>query len=271
MAEQNLRAIFFDIDDTLFSTTEFADKARRNSIREMIRHGLKMDAEEAHKELKEVITEFSSNYPHHFDKLLKRIPTTLYAGLNPAVLIAAAVVGYHNTKKELTAYPDVIEALELLSRTKLILGVITAGLEIKQAEKLVRMGLVKYLTPTAIFISDQIGISKPNVKLYKVACSSLGLDPRTAMYIGDNPTNDIDPPNRLGMITVRDLRSTRRRDEKGETEPRYEINNFHELLDIVERDFGIPLPGRRNKMKRATRETSINEQQARKTRAQGHD
>ena len=28
-AERKLRAIFFDIDDTLFSTTVFAEKARR--------------------------------------------------------------------------------------------------------------------------------------------------------------------------------------------------------------------------------------------------
>ena len=35
-----LDAIFFDIDDTLFSTTVFADKARRNAIDAMIRAGL---------------------------------------------------------------------------------------------------------------------------------------------------------------------------------------------------------------------------------------
>ena len=32
-----LRAILFDIDDTLFSTSEFARTARENSIRSMIR------------------------------------------------------------------------------------------------------------------------------------------------------------------------------------------------------------------------------------------
>ena len=31
---------------------------------------------------------------------------------------------------------------------------------IKQAEKIVRLGVYEYLTPTAIFISDQIGINK---------------------------------------------------------------------------------------------------------------
>ncbi|MEW6741130.1 MAG: TIGR02253 family HAD-type hydrolase [Planctomycetota bacterium] len=245
MSENVLRAIFFDIDDTLFSTSEFANRARRRAVEMMIQHGLRMDPEEALRELGEVITEFTSNYPNHFDKLLLRIPETRYAGVNPALLVAAGVVGYHNTKKELAAYPDAIEALEILSRTDLILGVITAGLEIKQAEKLIRLGIVRYLTPTAIFISDQIGISKPNIKLYRSACAALGLDPRTVMYIGDNPRNDIDPPNRLGMITVRNLRGSRHAEDKGETEPRYQVRNFRELLDIIEKDFGIRLVRRR--------------------------
>ena len=30
-------AVFFDIDDTMFSTTVFADKARRNAVDAMIR------------------------------------------------------------------------------------------------------------------------------------------------------------------------------------------------------------------------------------------
>ena len=238
MAENVLRAIFFDIDDTLFSTSEFAEKARRNSIREMTRNGLKMDPEEALKELNEVITEFSSNYSHHFDKLLKRIPSTLYAGLNPAILIAAAVVGYHNTKKELTPYPDVVEALEILSRTELILGIITAGLEIKQAEKLVRLGLVKYLTPMAIFISDQIGISKPNPKLYQRACDEVGVQARETLYVGDNPIQDVDPANALGMVTAH-VRRGRHVQLQGKTKASYELKNFKELLTVLRKDFNV--------------------------------
>ena len=55
----------------------------------------------------------------------------------------------------------------------------------KQAEKLVRLGLVPFLDPKAIFISDQVGISKPNPKLYAVALRELGLEPAEVMYVGD--------------------------------------------------------------------------------------
>jgi putative hydrolase of the HAD superfamily len=69
---RRLKALLFDIDDTLFSTSDFAERARRNAIRSMIQYGLKMDEESAFRELQEVIAEFTSNYSSHFDKLLVR-------------------------------------------------------------------------------------------------------------------------------------------------------------------------------------------------------
>jgi putative hydrolase of the HAD superfamily len=237
---RTLKAIFFDIDDTLYSTYEFSEMARENSIRAMIRAGLTMPKEQIRAELDEIIAEFSSNYEHHFDKLLLRIPKRYYKGINPALLVSAAIVAYHDTKfRHLNTYEDAVEVLKLLYNTDLILGVITAGLTIKQAEKLVRLKVLPYLSPNAIFISDQIGISKPNVKLYQRACSDLNLRPTECMYIGDNPITDIDPPGQIGMITVRNRRSGRYLDVEGKFPPSYEIHNFWDLLDILREDFGV--------------------------------
>ena len=235
-----LKAIFFDIDDTLFSTSDFARRARENSIDAMIRCGLRMDREVVLRELEEIISEFSSNYEHHFDKLLLRIPRSSYEGVNRAILIAAGVVAYHETKfRELAPYNDAIELLKILALTSLIRGVITAGLEVKQAEKLIRLKVYDHLMPNAIFISDQIGVSKPNVKLYQRACSELALKPEEAMYIGDNPTQDIDPPNSIGMVTVRNRRSGKYLDHEGKTSARHEIQNFWDLLRILEDVYGV--------------------------------
>ncbi len=235
-----LHAILFDLDDTLFSTSDFAERARRNAVQGMVLHGLRMPPEDALKELHEVIGEFTSNYPSHFNKLLLRIPPDRFAGVNPAIIVAAGVIAYHETKsEELRPFDDVIRALERLSKTHLLLGIISAGLEIKQAEKILRLGIYPYLDPRGIFISDQIGISKPNVKLYQMACDQLELDPRHVMYVGDNPTQDIDPCNRLGMITVRSRRDTRLRDAEGKTKPDYEIDSFDTLVQILIDDFEL--------------------------------
>ena len=233
-----LRAIFFDIDDTLYSTSEFAANARRNAIENMRAHGFRMATEDALRELGEIVVEFSSNYEHHFDKLLRRVPAHYYEGIHSTILVAAAVVGYHETKfRELRPYEDAVDVLrKLKDDTDLKLGVITSGLALKQAEKLVRLGVVDLFE--GVFISDEIGISKPNQKLYLRACKDFGVRPSEAMYVGDRPRMDVDPCNRIGMITVLNKR-TARTYEPGETKPDFEIHNFFDLLDILRDRFGI--------------------------------
>lgn len=237
-----LKAIFFDIDDTLFSTSLFAEQARRQSIDSMIQLGWKVEHEQAYQELLEVISEFSPNYGSHFDKLVLRLGPKCYEGLNPAILVAQGVTTYHKAKHDLLRpYPDVLPFFKKLSQTSLILGIITDGLTIKQAEKLIRIGIYPYLNPVCIFISEQLGISKPNPKLYQVASTRSGVAPSQIMYIGDNPQNDIVPANKLGMVTVRVLRDGKHRNSPCPNPPRYEVQEFETLAEILKRDFQVLL------------------------------
>lgn len=235
----SLKAVFFDIDDTLFSTTDFAERARREAVEAMRKHGLRLPADHLLRELSEVISEFSSNHEQHFDKLILRLPRRSFDGVNPAILVAAAVHAYHDAKvHQLRPYPDVPPVLERLAKTDLVRGVITAGLQIKQADKLLRLGLYACFTPTALFISDQIGISKPNPKLYQRACDEVGVRPEETMYVGDHPTHDIDPANALGMVTVR-IRRGKHGGEHGKSKAAYELKGFKDLLTILRKDFKV--------------------------------
>lgn len=235
-----VQAIFFDIDDTLFSTTVFADKARRAAVDAMVRAGLQADRAEATRELDDVIAEFSSNYGGHFDKVLDRLGPESFAGHNRAVIVAAGVVAYHATKwRELKVYDDVYEVLKWLGGTSLVRGVISAGITIKQAEKLIRLEVLEFLTPSAIFFTDQVGFSKPNPKLYRRVLQRLSLQPQRCIYVGDNPTHDIDPCNHEGWTTVRIRRSGRHSTEEGATQPKHEIRDFYELRRLLQDEYGV--------------------------------
>ena len=238
-----LSAILFDVDDTLYSTTQFAALARQRAVEAMVRQGLRLPVAEVRRELSEVISEFTSNYGNHFDKLLLRLPPASHAGVNRALIIAAGIMAYHATKAELQPFPDVLPFLRRVhEQGDVVLGVITHGLELKQAEKLLLLNVVPYLHPGAIFISDQVGISKPNPKLYQRACSAMGLVPGEVMYVGDNPLHDVDPVNAVGMIPVRLHRDTRHEGLVGQSKPRYDIRTFDELVPVLEKDFGLVLP-----------------------------
>ena len=237
-----LRAILFDVDDTLFSTTEFARRARLNAVRAMIAAGLDAPEELVVRELDEVIREFSSNYDHHFDKLLMRLAPDVHTRVNPALVVSAGVVAYHDTKfQELRPFPDVRPFLRNLRRADLRTGIVTHGWTTKQAEKLIRLDLVSLLDPQAIFISDQVGISKPNAKLYATALRMLGLEPRQAMYVGDNLKHDIAPPQSLGMPTAWARRAARPDQDAEGIRPDHTVDDFRQLAAILRSDYGVAI------------------------------
>lgn len=239
-----LQGIFFDIDDTLYSTTAFAERARRASIEQMIRMGLNIDPEEGYQELMEVIREFSSNYGSHYGKFLSRQSEAATRGKHHGLLIAGAVMAYHETKSHhLKPFPDALDLIRDLSTgTDLMLGIVTSGLRIKQSEKLVRLGLWPFLDQGAIFITDEVGIGKPNPKLYRRACDFVGLDPKNVMLVGDNPVNDVHPANEVGMITVWNRREGRHVDQPLISEADHTIQDFLELRTLLADEYQI-VPG----------------------------
>lgn len=242
MARRTLRAVLFDVDDTLYSTTEFARRARENSLRAMITAGLGLPYEEVAAELDEVVNEFPSNFESHFDSLLLRLPAGACGQVNPAVVVAAGVVAYHETKwREFSASADAREVLRgLAGKAGLLLGAVTAGVPVKQAEKLIRLGVLEHMAARAVFFPEQMGYSKHNPKLYVQICRVLDLRPEQCMFVGDHPARDVDSPNRAGMITVLYRGSGGKyAAEDGETQPDYTIQNFWDLSEIIERDFDV--------------------------------
>lgn len=237
-----LSAVLFDIDDTLFSTTEFASRARDNAVRAMVDAGLGLPMDVVRRELDEVIAEFSSNYDHHFDKLLERLRPPSLMRINPALIVAAGVAGYHDTKfRELHPFADVVPLLGDLREAGLRTGIVTHGWTVKQAEKLVRLGLLPHLDLDAVFISDQIGIAKPNPKLYQVALTDLALPAAKVMYVGDNPSHDIAPPASLGMRTVWSRRAARTTSLPEGIRADHTVDNFDELAAILRDTYGVPI------------------------------
>ncbi len=230
-----LDIVLFDLDDTLYSTTEFALRARRNAVSEMIARGLRISAEDALAELGEVVAEFSSNYDQHFGRLLDRLGPAAYAGRNPAVIIAAGVVGYHTTKVEgMRLLPDVRDALEALRAANVRAGVLSAGLNVKQAEKLIRLEALRYFDHEAIFFSEQMGVSKPNPKIYAKACACVGAEPERAMYVGDRPSHDIAPAGGIGMKTVHYTGAAGAHSGKTDgANPDHTVHDMRDLLAIL--------------------------------------
>src|ERR1043165_5606663 len=198
-SKRPLSLITFDIDDTLYASTDFARLARENALKAMIAAGLDVTLQRAAEELDEVVAEFSSNDEKQFDRLLERLPKTCANGYNPLVLVAIGVAAYHDTIHEsFMPYEDGVEAFKRLSAGGFALGVVTQGRTIKQAEKVARLRILPYLHKRAIFFSDKLGISKSSPKFYRRVAAEFGAEPKHCMHVGDRPDRDIDSANTAG-------------------------------------------------------------------------
>ncbi|MCM1489994.1 MAG: YjjG family noncanonical pyrimidine nucleotidase [Muribaculum sp.] len=80
------------------------------------------------------------------------------------------------------------EILKRLSKRYLI-GVLTNGFTEVQYRKLRSTGLDRYIQ--RVVISDEIGVQKPDARLFRYAERETGATMETALMIGDNPKNDI--------------------------------------------------------------------------------
>ncbi|MDE5872205.1 MAG: HAD-IA family hydrolase, partial [Muribaculaceae bacterium] len=80
------------------------------------------------------------------------------------------------------------ELLDELSR-KCLIGVLTNGFTEVQYRKLHSTGLDRYVQ--RMVISDEIGIQKPDIRIFRYAETATGASPESTIMIGDNPDNDI--------------------------------------------------------------------------------
>ena len=115
-------------------------------------------------------------------------------------------------------------------------GIITNGAHDEhtdsQLSKVRHLGLSERIQ--SLTISGEIGIRKPKVGIFKVACERAEVLPEEAMLVGDTVENDIVGANRAGMTSVHINRTADELVPKTADErPDYTISNLHDVLSCL--------------------------------------
>ena len=102
---------------------------------------------------------------------------------------------WEETRKHVNTFPGVFEILKKLKKKyKLVLLSNTAAKE--GIETVQRFGLDKYFDE--VIISGQVGLAKPDPKIFQVVLSKMQVNPDEVMIVGDNLEMDIIPARMLG-------------------------------------------------------------------------
>ena len=101
-------------------------------------------------------------------------------------------------KEEEILYPETNECLAKLS-TKYKIGII-ANQSKGSKERLEAFDILKYID--LVIASAEEGVSKPDLRIFKIALDRANCMPQNALMIGDRLDNDIAPANKSGMKTI---------------------------------------------------------------------
>lgn len=134
------------------------------------------------------------------------------------------------------AYPDVAELLPLLVDSGIKIGLITNAdlpMWMRDAE-LEAFGLLGHFADCRISAAD-FGYLKPHPAIFEGALRCLGCRVDEAVFIGDNPVDDIAGAQSLGMRAVLRVGSKAPPLISGLIIPDGAINTLHELLPLLDR------------------------------------
>jgi N-acylneuraminate-9-phosphatase len=247
---KSIKAIFFDLDETLIPESECMRVATRRASERLA--GQHPEIEPAYLEAAylKASREFwseSNNVPKASESGLSDGNLIRIEVWNSALSlcgirdrdIAIEVAGYY-TKERKNSYrlfPEVEDVLKILIQT-FTLGIITNGAN-AQREKIENTSLRKYID--LIMISGEAGVGKPGPEIFAKALSSVGARPEEAVHVGDSLNLDIIGAQKAGIYAVW-LNRNNSVNQPRLINPDCEIANLTELLPIL-RNFPGSRPG----------------------------
>ncbi len=187
-----IRAVFFDLDDTLCDAIGSRPQRARKALEAFCHRHPEYDLEQL---LPKVLE------PHPtIDRDIRGLRSVFAElGVEESEGARAAYACYATYFDPLHLFDGVPETLERLSQ-RYGLGVISNGDEAVQRGKLRHCGLERHLRWT--LISEEVGIRKPDPRIFRQALSLAGVAPHEAAFVGDRLDTDVGGAQAAGMRAV---------------------------------------------------------------------
>ncbi|MDI6826048.1 MAG: HAD hydrolase-like protein [Candidatus Aenigmarchaeota archaeon] len=136
----SIKAVLFDLDQTLIDFIKMKVEACRSAIKAMIKAGLKIDKREGLKKLMETYHRLGIESDVAFSRFLEE-----QTGRIDEEILKVGIDAYLETKQRfLKPYPYVLETLETLKNLNLKLGIVTDAPRKKAMGRLNAMGIVHF-------------------------------------------------------------------------------------------------------------------------------
>ncbi len=204
------RAVLFDLDDTLIAFDEGAEKTWETVADKFCEEENPPFAASAlFEQMKISRAEYWGDPARH-----KRGREQIYFARREVMRMALAALGYENREasdraadlysrirdESMHLFDGTIDALKILQRQGIRLALVTNGGSLIQRSKLERFGLTPYFD--RILIDSEVGVSKPDPGVFRLALREFSLSADEVIMVGDNPEWDIAGAKGVGIFAV---------------------------------------------------------------------
>jgi len=223
-----IKAVIFDLDNTLVDFMSMKRKAIEAAIHSMIDAGLRLPPEEVRKRIDTIYQERGIEFQNVFDQLLYDV----FQKVDYKIL-SAGIIAYRRAREAaLVPYPHVSLTLVALLKRGLKLAVVS---DAPAREAWLRLCSLNFhhLFDCVVTFGDT-GERKPHPAPFRRALEQLSVAPHEALMVGDWPERDMVGAAMVGITTV----FARYGDTFGtvSSNARYELNDISELLQVIDRE-----------------------------------
>lgn len=191
-----IRAVIFDLDNTLVDFMSMKRLAVDAAIDAMIDAGLTLDRAGAERDILAIYEREGIEYQRVFDDFLEA-----HLGEVDYRILAAGIVAYRRAREAaLVLYPHVTSTLMTLMKRGLRLAVVSDAPRREAWLRLCYLNLHHVFDAVVTF--EDTGERKPSPAPFRLALERLGVAPEEALMVGDWPERDVVGAMQAGLRTA---------------------------------------------------------------------
>lgn len=221
-----IKAIIFDLDNTLIDFMRFKRVSCEQAVDAMIDAGLKLPKIKAMEEIYRIYDEKTMEDPLIFQHFLRKV-----TGSVDYRKLAYAINAYRTARTAvLTPFPGTKRTLIKLKEKGLRLAIVSDAPKLKAWLRLSAMKIDDFFD--VVVALEDTGRLKPSSLPFKAALRDLNVKPEECIMVGDMPSRDMKGAKALGIKTCfAEYGFIGKGIKKIKTD--YSIKNIEELVDLV--------------------------------------
>ena len=221
-----IKAIIFDLDNTLVDFMDMKHQAVRAAARAMVDHGLTGPVEQVEQRLFSIYEQRGIENQEVLDLFLAE-----ELGKINHRLLAAGIVAYRRAREaSLVLYPHVKSTLTALLRRGYRIAVLSDAPARQAWLRLANLDLLHFFDE--VITHEDTGKYKPAPEPFQHALDKLQMDAKEVLMVGDWPARDIAGANALGMRTALAVYGCEF--DTGDHGADYVLHDIGELLPVLD-------------------------------------